>query len=54
MGAIGRHATFTHIGAAKLKIASVCAARVFFGYVCEVQTYFIMPSVNDANPGTLG
>ena len=38
--------------AVRLKIISVCAV-VFFAYVCGAQPYFVSPTGNDANPGTL-
>ena len=37
----------------KLKIISTCAVAVFSACVCTAQPYFVSPSGNDANPGTL-
>src|SRR5450631_2118656 len=37
----------------KLKIISTCAVAVFSACVCAAQPYFVSPSGDDKNPGTL-
>jgi len=37
----------------RLGTISVCAVAMFAACVCSAQPYFVSPSDNDANPGTL-